>query len=295
MTEREGRDIICRMAKKKAHRAKPVKRRDSISANHDFSDMDGFSRMMEGDYSEVQLNYDGEPRPGKLWEAAIEHATMLREKRQGKSGHAEVSTISHFLAWVRVNVKLCAISNPKNPRCVSWSKQSPPFASKQIERFQREINECGRAMLLAYANDDAAFFDELARVTKIELGARRKKDITNEEQIIEKALELWYDCNGNPSRESVKREVGKAGVVISSKAWPDYFKRCKLDFLVSYKGAGRPPKPEPIKRFTIEMPRGVFTDHRVTESEGLRLRQEAKCTMRLMAEAEAKGEEYIPF
>jgi hypothetical protein len=282
------------MAKKKVHSAKPAKRRDSRAAD-DFSGMDGFSRMMEGDDSEVQLNDDGEPRPGTLWEPAIEHAAMLREKRQGKSAHAEVGVISHFLTWVRSNLKLCAISNPKNPRRVSWSKQSPPFSSKHIERFQREINECGRAMLLAYANDDATFFDELARLTKIELGTRRKKDVTNEELIIRKALELWHDCNGNPSKESVKREVEKAGVVISSKAWPGYFERCKLDFLVSYKGAGRPPNPEPIKRFIIEMPKGVFTIHWVTEREGVRLRQEAKCTMRLMAEAEAKGEEYIPF
>jgi hypothetical protein len=294
MTKQEGRDIIYRMAKKKVHCAKPAKRRGSSAAG-DFSDMDGFSRMAEGDYSEVQLNYDGEPRPGTLWEAAIEHAERLRSKRQGQSKHPTVGGIISRLGWVRASSKLSLILNPKNRRQGTWIKQSPPFTNQHIERFQREVDECGRAMLLAYANDDLAFFKELARVSRIELGTQRNIGIPNEELIIEKALELWYDCNGNPSRENVKHAVKSAGVAIRSKDWPGYFKRCKLDFLVSYKGAGRPPKPEPIKRFSIEMPKGVFTDYRVTESEGLRLRQEAKYTMRLMAEAEAKGQEYIPF
>ena len=282
------------MARKKTHKAKPAKTQHS-NVNDDSDRLDAYGRMMNGDDSEMQLNYDGVPTHGTLWNAAFEHAAILREKRQGKSTRANVRSLFPILGWVRANSKLSAYRSLKSPRCVSWVKQCPPFTNEHIERFKREIDECGRTVLLAYVNDDVAFFDELARLVNIELGSRRKKDKTNEEEIIESAIQLWHDFNGNPTRERVKFAVEKAGLVIRPKDWPSYFKRCKLDFLKSYKGAGRPPKPEPLKRFVIEMPKGKFTVHTVTKSEGLRLELEAEETNRLMDEAEKNGEEYIPF
>ncbi|MBK8092168.1 MAG: hypothetical protein IPK32_09380 [Verrucomicrobiaceae bacterium] len=122
-----------------------------------------------------------------------------------------------------------------------------------------------------------------------------KKAQTNEETIIEMAVELWHDWQGNPSREAVIRAVKSLGLKIRSKDWPAYFKRCKLDFLKSQKGAGRPRKPEPLERFVIENPKGNFKILRATKTEGARLKFEASQEMRWRAEAEERGEEYIPF
>jgi len=256
---------------------------------------DAYWRMMAGDDSEMQVNYDGEPTHGTLWNAAFEHLKILREKRQGTPKRDGVREIFHALCLVRAQVKLIALFNSQSPRRLRFVEQHPPFVTEHMERFKREVDACGRAVLLAYANDDVKFFDELARLAKIELGSRRKKNLTNEEVIIDIAIELWRDWNGNPSRESVKCAAEKAGVKIRPKDWPIYFKRCKLDFLKSYKGAGRPPKPEPTERFVIEMPKGNFTIHRVTKSEGCRLQQEAEYQMRFMDESDGKGDDDIPF
>lgn len=261
----------------------------------DYTYPDAYWRMMDGDNSEMQVNYDGKPTHGTLWDAAFDHVKILREKRHGTPKRDDVRETFHALGMVRAQVKLIALSNPKNPRCVRFVKQHPPFVTEHIERHKREIDACGRAVLHAYANDDVKFFDELARLAKIELGSRRKKTVTNEEVIIDIAIDLWWEWNENPSRESVKCAAEKAGVKIRPKDWPSYFKRCKLDFLISSKGAGRPPKPEPPERFVIEMPKGNFTIHWVTQSEGFRLQQEAEYKMRFMDKSDGNGDDDIPF
>lgn len=191
---------------------------------------------------EVQLNHDGEPRLGTLWQDALVKLERLREERWGQSKHSMVEDVIVRLRWVRN---------------ISWLNPIPPPHNQCINGFQHVIDVCGRVVLQAYANNDAAFFAELARVAKIDLGNGRKEGITKEELVIEKAIELWHEGNSNPSRESVKDAVSAAlkPYKIRDKDWPGYFKRCKLDFLVSYKGAGRPSKTHPVKRSKVVMPR----------------------------------------
>ena len=172
---------------------------------------------------------------------------------------------------------------------------NPPFESDEATRFVGEIGKCGGAVVLAWMNEDEAFFSDLARLARLTFGKDRKKDATNEQKIIEEAEEQWYDGCRNPSREGVRMEIEKKGIKIAAKQWPDYFKRCKLEFLKSNKGPGRPRKAEPLKRFVIEMPKGVLKVHRVTAKEGEVLKLQAEHTLKEMAEAEMRGEEYIPF
>jgi hypothetical protein len=262
----------------------------------------------QGDESEVQCDDEGTPRPGTAWKAAMDHAEKLMEKRQPTIGHLGVSKVHRSLSMGRTFGDLYFLFDELRPRIrkavrldemtqTEWSEfqiEKPLSLEREIQ-FQKVIAECGRAMVLAYLNKDHGFFDELAKVASIDFGVRRKKPRTNEEVIIERAVELWHDWQGNPSREAVILEVERSGIVIRSKDWPGYFKRCKLDFLKSFNGPGRPRNPEPLERFVIENPKGNFTIHRVTQTQGKRLKYAAEQEMSQRAEAEERGEEYIPF
>jgi hypothetical protein len=262
----------------------------------------------QGDESEVQWDDEGMPRPGTAWEVAMDHAEKLAQKRQPRSSHLGVSKVYESLGIGKAFGGLYLFRDEKRPRRgrfvrldvmtqTEWSgfEIEKPLSLEREFQIARVIAECGRAMVLAYFNKDHEFFDELARVVNIDFGVRRKKPRSNEELIVEKAVELWRDWQGNPSREAVILEVKRSGVVIRPKDWPGYFKRCKLDFLKSHKGAGRPRKVEPLERFVIENPKGNFTIHLATQTQGKRLKYEAAQEMRWRAEAEERGEEYIPF
>ncbi len=261
-----------------------------------------------GDESEVQWNDEGSPRPGTAWEVAMNRAEQLKQKRQPKISHLGVLKVYEQLDIGTVWAGWHYLTDENNKRRgkfirleevtrTEWSKFEieKPFLMEGRLRMHTTVEECGRAVVLAYLNKDHGFFDALAKVAAIEFGVRRKKAKTNEEMIIEMAVELWHDWQGNPSREAVIQAVKSSGVKIRSKDWPAYFKRCKLDFLKSHKGAGRPRTPEPLERFVIENPKGEFKIHRATKSEGERMKFEAAQEMRRRAEAEEGGEEDIPF
>lgn len=263
--------------------------------NPDWVPDDPFWRYSEGDDSEMQLNDEGEPRPGKAWKAALDYLSELRGKRLARPKHPGVDDIEWCLAKVRINSLRRLVRHKDSVRRMRVEVSKPPFERDEATRFVEEIGICGGAVVLAWMNEDEAFFSDLARFAKLTFGKHRKKDATNEEKIIEEAEEQWYDGCRNPSREGVRMEIEKKGIKIAAKQWPDYFKRCKLEFLKSNKGPGRPRKPEPLKRFVVEMPKGFFKVHHVTAREGEVLKLRAEQDLKEMAEAEARGEEYIPF
>lgn len=280
-----------------------------IEENKPFGEFEGhIHEPYQGDESEVQWDDEGRPRPGTAWGEAMDHAEKLKQKQKPKASHLGVRKVYQKLEIRGAPALLHFLTDEKNPRRgkfirldevtrAEWEnfEIEQPFLLEGRLRMHQTVEECGRALVLAYLNKDHGFFDELARVARWSFGAKRKKAITNEEVIIERAVELWHDWQGNPSREAVIHEVKRSGIVIRSKDWPAYFKRCKLDFLKSSKGPGRPRKPEPSGKVLIENPKGVFTAHKVSLSEALRLKRQAKQEMRLRAEAEDRGEEYIPF
>jgi hypothetical protein len=168
-------------------------------------------------------------------------------------------------------------------------------ASEARDSFSSEIQGLGEAFVVAWANKDAAFFKDLERMARLTFGTGRKRKKTLEEVVIETALFELHGNIGEVSRQGVMREVERQGFKIDPSDWAATLKRCKLDFIQSAKGRGRPKKPEPKKWFEIEFPKGVFTKHRVTESEAFTRQARRKQDMEAMAEAERLGEEYIPF
>lgn len=247
------------------------------------------------DETQVRFDNEGEPRHGSSWDAPFQRLYELKSKREASPKHHALESIYFKLGLARATSRFRWVQAGDSPRRQKAVFGEPPFSEHELGRYSREIEACGRAMVLAWINDDVPFFNDLARVARIEFGAHRKKPMTIEEQIIEEAAQQWHDGCRNPTREEVKREVERKGIKIPAKQWPDYFRRCKLEFLKSRKGPGRPRKPEPLVRVVIENPKGEFKTHHVTASEGARLKQRAKWEMEARAEAEAKGEEYLPF
>ena len=281
------------MGKKKTSRTKNAKVKALPDLDEHFiSEVDDLASREESELRWVNEN----PHPGTAWDAAFERVRELQFKREARPKHNALRAFHSTLQLARATARFRMIHvEGTSRRHMKPFYGRPPFPESELEAHRREIEQCGRAVVLAWINDDCDFFDDLARVAKLEFGKHRKKPVTIEETIIEQAVELWNDGFCNPSREQVKTKIEKMGIKIRAKDWPGYFKRCKLGFLKSEKGPGHPPKPEPLIRVVIENPKGEFTSHHVTAREGAWLKQRAKWEMEARAEAEANGEEYIPF
>ncbi|MBK8092169.1 MAG: hypothetical protein IPK32_09385 [Verrucomicrobiaceae bacterium] len=149
-----------------------------------------------GDESEVQWNDEGSPRPGTAWEMAMNRAEQLKQKRRPKVSHLGVLKVYEKLDIGKVFAGLHYLSDEKNPRRGrfirleevtrnEWSKFEieKPFSMEGQLGMHQIIEECGRAMVLAYLNKDHGFFDALEKVAAIKFGERRgvrRKKGTNE-------------------------------------------------------------------------------------------------------------------
>jgi hypothetical protein len=211
---------------------------------------------------------DDQPHPGEEWNDALEHACELEEKRLGFSsspyvyGLSDISTVGCIFTRLRKMTHELEKEIRENPLPVDAFPGVPPklrhlinhredkFKQQHILRFKEEIKSCGQVIALAWLNRDARFFTMLSDKVTIALGGRRKKtteertvkDTTIEERLINVAVSLWYDENCNPSRESVIKSLEDEGIKIRAKDQSGYFKRCKLEFLKSIRGRGRPRK-----------------------------------------------------
>lgn len=262
------------MAKKRVNRTRKPKAKAKKACSGIFEP--ALDEWDLDDESQLVFNEEGEPRHGTAWDAAFERLYELKSKREARPKRDTLKAIYSELGSARASSRLRWVQVGDSPRQLKAVLGEPPFPELELERYSSEIEACGRAVVLAWINDDLSFFDDLTRVAKIEFGKHRKKARTIEEVVIEEAVQLWYDGLCNPGREDVKREVERKGIKIRAKDWPAYFERCKLDFLKSRKGPGRPRKPEPLLRMVIEMPKGVFTVHHVTAARAQTMKAQAQ-------------------
>ena len=211
---------------------------------------------------ETELNH-----PDEEWEKALLYQSALEEARIGTPtgafgpGNRRIFEINSILEKLRKQTasmrREFSISGP-HPSAVLL--QSNPdarrdyFVEHHISKLSREIEQCGKTLILGWLNEDRDLFTTLSNFAQTAFGVRRKRrdqcelgDITITELAIQTAVSLWYAEMGNPSRESVLKALRDKGIKIRPKDQASFFKRCHLAFLENSRGRGRPRKiPQPV-------------------------------------------------
>ena len=158
------------------------------------------------------------------WDAAIDRQLELEGWKEGQEPkHELVQRFTYFCA-VMGNLHL-------DMKDQKWS------TDEVLLRHPDEAMRLGAEFLAAWRNQDAAFFEDLARVALIDAGTRRKTGECIERAVIEIASELWTKEKGNPTKAKVMQVAERRGIKPSN--WSKTFKRCHLDFLKGRK-RGRP-------------------------------------------------------
>jgi len=220
---------------------------------------------------------DDDLHPGEEWNEAIAVMQQLELKRCGFSSSlmSFMPTAVERVGYILEKLRKATHEEAKNfkehqypPEILSnlpWelpksiTSKKDEFVYKHVSRFHHEIESCGLLVVLAWLNRDAKFFTELAKKVIIAFGGRRKgvaekrkvKDTTQHERLIDVAHWLWYEEKRNPSRESVFENLAAEGIQIRAKDQSTMLKICKLDFLKSIRGRGRPRKTNASLKPTI--------------------------------------------
>ena len=164
---------------------------------------------------------------GPEWEPAVQLLGEMQIRRGGGETRHESVKALEMQFWCVQELH----GRARNDR--EWTREEVLSVAPQA------VENAGVEVLLAWLNNDFAFFEEFARVEVIASGKRSKRDKIPYEEVIDTAWDLCTPEKGNPSREEVKQAVEAKGVVVSD--WTKAFKKCRLDFLKG-RPRGRPKR-----------------------------------------------------
>ncbi|MHB1082166.1 MAG: hypothetical protein ACYC67_22445 [Prosthecobacter sp.] len=218
---------------------------------------------LETEETQTSAENEVQVEQGSEWDDAIVLASQLAIKRVGFSYNAYhsmnpgIDAVGNVLRTLREK-KRSELLKAKHQRITETVENTKAnsfrlfienrFKETEIRGLTTEKELCGKAIILAWLNEDVSFFKSLAAAATIAFGVRRKvveerqidKDMTKMELLIRTAIALWHDDFCNPSRERVMAALKSNGVIIRPKDESKYFKMCKLGFLKSENGPGRP-------------------------------------------------------
>jgi hypothetical protein len=248
MTEQEGRDIICSMAKKRNEGAKAATEKDHLSEESSSSiswlfkvlgwqpssvPADWIERLphpsfaawtlktMLGKNSELwgfppcpNLIPDDEPEiRGPEWDGAVQRLWDLNARLEREPRHLILEAF--WLRWKSLRMVMSWQDSVNLPE-MDW-----PSMPLQIET--------GAATLNAYLSGDIEFFRDIVRMMENEKGENRTADWIKGIAVIQIAFDLCNSETGNPSKELVQQTAEKSGVKVAD--WSSMFRDCCLTFL----------------------------------------------------------------
>lgn len=260
MTKQEGRDIICRMGKKRKIEAKAATDKDQLSEGTSsliswlFTVMGWHSSTVPEEWlkrlphpsfaafavktmiGEKSERWGFPPCPldiselepefrGPEWDAVVQRLWDLQAQLTKEPHHIVLKAL--WSRWQCLRMVMDWQDSPKLPD-MDW-----PSIPLQIDT--------GAATLNAFLSGDVEFFEDIVRMMKNESGVKRTKNWIKGIEVIQIAFDLCTSDGVNPFKEQVRETAERSGIEVAD--WSSMFEDCGLDFL-NYKTEprGRPKR-----------------------------------------------------